>query len=153
MSRRRGGKSRRDRYGLDDEVKADDTDVVAAAPYQLATDERMAPSAVGAPRNPTSTNSESNNNEETKARLWKLPGHKKTQADEEDEIPDESEPLSPRNNQEYFHDEPIGAEEDNDDDDEEDDESLEGYDMTLQELMYSTSSFYAIVVPGSFLSR
>ena len=63
----------------------------------------------------------------------------------------EQEPLSPpsqnpNNSNDIFRDEPEGdGEEDVDDDD---DDSYEEREMTLQELMYSSSSFYAIVVPG-----
>ena len=37
------------------------------------------------------------------------------------------------------------------DENEDDAESYEEHEMTLQELMYSSSSFYAIVVPGEYL--
>jgi len=74
------------------------------------------------------------------------------QADESEDnknnINSEREPLSPsqdRNNvTDIFRDESGGDEEDGDDDD-----SYEEQEMTLQELMYSSSSFYAIVVPVS----
>ena len=129
MSRRRAGgsSSRRDRYGIGDEEKIDETDA-AAAPYQLATDEQVV----------TEVQAES-----VFQKLGKWAGFATSN--------DEQQPLSPRggtsnnNNQDVFRDEPSG-----DEDDDDEDESLEGYDMTLQELMYSTSSFYAIVVPGTY---
>ncbi|KAL3938214.1 MAG: hypothetical protein SGARI_001830 [Bacillariaceae sp.] len=140
MSRRRTGRSsRRDRYGIEEtEAKVDETE---NTPYTLATDDgAMAP---GAPRDPTPTSAENKTEADgQQSSLWKL-GRRKNQV--EDAAPDEAEPLSPQNNQEVFNDEPGNSQGGDDDDD--DDESLEGYDMTLQELMYSTSSFYAIVVP------
>jgi len=63
-----------------------------------------------------------------------------------DSINSEREPLSPSrdpNTNDIFRDEPEVDEED-------DDDSYEEREMTLQELMYSSSSFYAIVVPVSF---
>lgn len=60
----------------------------------------------------------------------------------------EREPLSPcrdPNSNDIFRDEP-----NTNDDDDDDDDSYEEREMTLQELMYSSSSFYAIVVPVSF---
>jgi hypothetical protein len=153
MSRRRGGRSsRKDRYGTDDDVKIDDTDV-ASAPYQLATDDGTAP-MVGAPRDPTPTAGDSS--KEERSSLWKFGRRNKSENDSTEEVPSEEEPLSPQNNQDVFTDEMATEEDDEavnnergDDGDEDDDDSLEGYDMTLQELMYSTSSFYAIVVPGT----
>eukprot|EP00529_Nitzschia_sp_RCC80_P012003 CAMPEP_0113505560 /NCGR_PEP_ID=MMETSP0014_2-20120614/35391_1 /TAXON_ID=2857 /ORGANISM="Nitzschia sp." /LENGTH=561 /DNA_ID=CAMNT_0000400899 /DNA_START=164 /DNA_END=1850 /DNA_ORIENTATION=- /assembly_acc=CAM_ASM_000159 len=66
--------------------------------------------------------------------------------DDGDNEGNEYEPLSPSRNpnagrNDIFRDEP---EHDDDDDDEEDPMV---YEMTLQELLYSTSAFYAIVVP------
>ena len=61
-------------------------------------------------------------------------------ADEQDE---EQVPLSPSRRSkrsDIFRDETGG--------DDDDDASYEEREMTLQELMYSSSSFYAIVVPG-----
>jgi hypothetical protein len=134
MSRRRaaaGSSSRRDRYGIDDEQKIDETDA-AAAPYQLATDEVA-----------TEVQEESVFQKLGKWAGFASDASKTTTATDSN---DEQQPLSPRgnnNSQDVFRDEPGG------DDDDDEDESLEGYDMTLQELMYSTSSFYAIVVPGT----
>ena len=145
MSRRRTGRSsRRDRYGIEEtEAKAEDAE---NTPYTLATDDGgMTP---GAPRDPTPTSAEHKTEADgqQQSSLWKL-GRRKNQV--EDAAPDEEEPLSPQNNQEVFNDEPGDSQGGAADDD--DDESLEGYDMTLQELMYSASSFYAIVVPGKLL--
>ena len=68
-----------------------------------------------------------------------------TTATMKDGIDDESVPLSPPRenvrNPDIFRDESG----DNNDDDA---DSYEEREMTLQELMYSVSSFYAIVVPG-----
>jgi hypothetical protein len=147
MSRRRTGRSsRRDRYGIEEmEAKVDDTDV-ASAPYQLATDDGDIAPVTGAPRDPTPTSAEHKNEENgQESSLWKL--GRLGKKSNEDAVPDEEEPLSPQNHQEVFNDEPESRQSEDDDDD--DDDSLEGYDMTLQELMYSTSSFYAIVVPGT----
>ncbi len=148
MSRRRVGRpSRRDRYGIDDEEKLDETNVEAPAavtPYQLATDDGVSP-VVGAPRDPTPTAAD---NAEKPSMLWKL-GRRKSPSGNGDITPDEVEPLSPQAaNPEVFEDEPEDDDDDGNDDDDDDDDSLEGYDLTLQELMYSTSSFYAIVIPG-----
>lgn len=80
------------------------------------------------------------------------------QVDEEEDntnnnINSEQEPLSPPsqnpNNNDIFRDEPEGDEENDEEEDEDDDDSYEEREMTLQELMYSSSSFYAIVVPVS----
>ena len=64
----------------------------------------------------------------------------------------EREPLSPcrdPNSNEIFRDEPTSTNDENENDDgDDDDDSYEEREMTLQELMYSSSSFYAIVVPG-----
>jgi len=66
----------------------------------------------------------------------------------------EREPLSPcrdPNSNEIFRDEPTSTNDENENDDgDDDDDSYEEREMTLQELMYSSSSFYAIVVPVSF---
>jgi hypothetical protein len=161
MNRRRGeGRSssrrRRDRYGVDeDEGKFEDEDVVT--PYQLATDEatpavgvaEAADTAAPAAIDPEPIAEE---NPSTGKSFFSRLGEKSKKimaAVNSDFVADESEPLTPRNNnnRDIFRDEPEGGEDDDDDDD----ESLEGYDMTLQELIYSTSSFYAIVVPGKFL--
>ena len=161
MSRRRTGRSsRRDRYGIEEtEAKIDETDNRNNTPYTLATDDgAVTPgAAAAAPRDPTPTSADQHKNEadgqqqqqQQPSSLWKLGRRKNNQG--EDAAPDEEEPLSPQNNQEVFNDEPGNSQGGDDDDDDDDDESLEGYDMTLQELMYSTSSFYAIVVPGKWL--
>ena len=143
MSRRRTGRSsRRDRYGIEDTEAKEDAE---NTPYTLATgDGAMA--APGAPRDPTPTSAEHMTEADgQQSSLWKL-GRRNNQGEEA--APHEEEPLSPQNNQESFHDEPGNSQGGDGDDD---DDSLEGYDMTLQELMYSTSSFYAIVVPGTLL--
>ncbi len=60
---------------------------------------------------------------------------------EEGNVDEERLPLTPsrrKKRPDIFRDEAGGA----------DDESYEEREMTLQELMYSSSSFYAIVVPG-----
>jgi hypothetical protein len=63
----------------------------------------------------------------------------------QDATEEEQVPLTPErakgNRSDIFRDESAA----NDDDDA---ESYEEREMTLQELMYSSSSFYAIVVPG-----
>ncbi|KAG7342281.1 presenilin [Nitzschia inconspicua] len=146
MSRRRGIRSsRRDRYGPEEDEKVDETDI-ATAPYLLATDDGTAP-ALGPPRDPTPL--AAHNSSEEPSSLWKLGRRKKS---ENEDVSSEVEPLSPQNDQDIFRDEPeneddgaVNVERGNSSEDDED--SLEGYDMTLQELMYSTSSFYAIVVP------
>ena len=67
--------------------------------------------------------------------------------DDDDNEGNEYEPLSPSRNpnagrNDIFRDEPKH-------DDDDDDEDPMVYEMTLQELLYSTSAFYAIVVPGT----
>jgi hypothetical protein len=159
MSRRRGGRSSRaDRYGMGDNQKVDEDDnVVGSAPYQLATEDGTAPALpVGAPPDPTPTLSVANSATEQRSSLWDLGRRKKTENPSVQDVPSEEEPLSPQNNDDVFHDEPVDGDGDavnverGNENDDDDDDSLEGYDMTLQELMYSTSSFYAIVVPGTF---
>jgi hypothetical protein len=154
MSRRRGGRSSRtDRYGENENV---DDIQVGTAPYQLATDDGATPApAVGAPPEPTTTLSDANSNTEQRSSLWQFGRGKFPENTRTGEVPSEEEPLSPQNNEGPFIDEPededdqaINGERGNENEDDGDDDSLEGYDMTLQELMYSTSSFYAIVVPG-----
>lgn len=54
------------------------------------------------------------------------------------DTPQESAVAQPGRSQEIFRDEESEGEYDDDD----------GFDMSLSELLYSTSSFYAIVVPG-----
>jgi hypothetical protein len=156
MNRRHGGgRSRRDRYGIDeDENHGENT---ASTPYTLHTEGRTSQS-VGRQQEPSASVRSS-----TKESL--LPSstatttplasslHRPGVLDTDDVIPpEEVEPLTPsnnnnngssNNNRDIFRDEP-----EDDDDDDDDGESYVDYDMTLQELMYSTSSFYAIVVPG-----
>jgi len=60
-------------------------------------------------------------------------------------------PCRDPNSNEIFRDEPTSTNDENENDDgDDDDDSYEEREMTLQELMYSSSSFYAIVVPVSF---
>jgi hypothetical protein len=160
MSRRRGGRSSRaDRYGIGDSEQVDDMNV-GSAPYQLATDDAPAPAPAEAPPEPATTSIGAYSNTESRFSIWEFGRQQKTEKPSTEDVPSEEEPLSPRNNNEdVFHDEIVG--EDGDDlnveggneNEDDDDDSLEGYDMTLQELMYSTSSFYAIVVPGTFRSQ
>lgn len=73
---------------------------------------------------------------------------------DDEDASSEREPLSPcrdPNSNEIFRDEPTSTNDENENDDgDDDDDSYEEREMTLQELMYSSSSFYAIVVPVSF---
>lgn len=161
------GRSRADRYGIADEVERapDNTNDLHADAYSstrrvaggpAASNDNYAAAVEADPILPTpvanlankvsslfrgvgnftatAANSNNNGNED----------------DGDDDEGNEYEPLSPNraqgrnnNSNDIFRDEPTGE-----DDDDEDDPMV--YEMTLQELLYSTSAFYAICVPGTF---
>jgi hypothetical protein len=150
MNRRRGGRSRRDRYGIDEEEGKNGED--ASTPYQLHTE---AATSVSRPQEPPATavinkGVVSRREDAPATTTASVASLRRPGIVDTDAVPEEVEPLTPsnnnNNNQDVFRDEPEG-----DDDGDDDGESYIDYDMTLQELMYSTSSFYAIVVPGKLL--
>lgn len=152
MNRRRGGRSRQDRYGKGDEEKHGED---ASTPYSLHTE---GTTLVGRPQEPPSVlgvnHSVVRSKDAPPSTTASVSALHRPGVVDTDSIPaEETEPLTPSNNnnnnsRDIFRDEP---EDDGDDDDDDDGESYVDYDMTLQELMYSTSSFYAIVVPGTLL--
>lgn len=73
--------------------------------------------------------------------------------DEDDVIDSEREPLSPSRDSSATNDHRLNGSRSNSNNDvvhDDDNDSYEQREMTLQELMYSSSSFYAIVVPVFF---
>jgi hypothetical protein len=173
-SRRRTGSSgrssrrRRDRYGIEDEGKYNDDDIVptgysssnrllasttavanTATADGMDVDPVLPTPAAGSQRNSTPLR-------EKVSMLYRGAGNFETDGndnaaaddDNDDDEGNEYEPLSPTrgvggSGNDVFRDEE--AEERDDDE-----ESYEEYEITLQELLYSTSAFYAIVVPGTF---
>lgn len=157
-SRRRGASgrssSRRDRYGIQTEEEKFDNEV--ADGYSSSVSRLVANFQGGSAPTPTggldpilATPAARHANQEKVSSLNR-PGNdddnNNNEDDDDDDNGDEYAPLSPtRSNgndqNDIFRDEPDG-------DDEDDDEDDIDYEMTLQELLYSTSSFNAIVAPG-----